>query len=171
MEFNWLDIALGIPLLYGIVSGLFKGIVQSVGSLIGLVLGIVLAYVYAKPFSQQLIQWFVLTPDQSYAISFVLLFIAVVVVCALLVKIIDKFLSLVTLGWINKLLGGVFGLLKFALLLSVLIHLVDMVDQRFNWIQPQVKQNSLFYKPVKAVLPTVMPYVHLYLDKHNETTR
>jgi membrane protein required for colicin V production len=95
----------------------------------------------------------------------------VVVVCALLVKIIDKFLSLVTLGWINKLLGGVFGLLKFALLLSVLIHLVDMVDQRFNWIQPQVKQNSLFYKPVKAVLPTVMPYVHLYLDKHNETTR
>ena len=79
MEFNWLDIALGIPLLYGIVSGLFKGIVQSVGSLIGLVLGIVLAYVYAKPFSQQLIQWFVLTPDQSYAISFVLLFIAVVV--------------------------------------------------------------------------------------------
>lgn len=170
MELNWLDIVLGIPLVYGVVRGLFKGVVQSVGSLIGLVLGIVLAYAYAQPFSEQLIQWFVLTPTQSYTISFILLFVLVVVVCALLVKLIDTFLSLVTLGWVNKLLGGLFGLLKIALLLSVLIHLVDMVDQRFKWIQPQVKQQSLLYTPVKAVLPTLMPYVHLYLDKQHETT-
>lgn len=171
MEINWLDIVLGIPLLYGLVRGLFKGIVQSIGSLLGLVLGIVLAHAYAPAFSQQLVQWFVLTPNQSYTLSYILLFIAIVVVCAIIVKIIDKFLSIVTLGWVNKLLGGCFGFLKFALLLSVLIHLVDMVDERFKWIQPSVKQQSMLYKPVKQVVPTLMPYVHFYLDKQDETTK
>lgn len=168
MELNWLDIILGIPLLYGLIRGLFRGIVQSVGSLVGLVLGIVIAYAYADVFGQQLVQWFVLTPNQSYTIAFILLFIAMVILCALVVKIIDKFLSIITLGWVNKLLGGCFGFLKVALLLSVLIYLVDRVDERFKWIQPEVKQHSLLYNPVKMVVPTLMPYVHFYLDK-NET--
>ena len=171
MNFNWIDLVLGVPLLYGIVAGLFKGIVQSLGSLIGLVIGIIIAYAYAEPFSMQLCEWFVLTPSQSYTISFILLFALVVLVCALIVRIIDKFLSIVTLGWLNKLLGGCFGLLKYALLLSVLIYLVDMVDQRFKWINPETKSQSLLYKPVKAVVPTLMPYVHSYFDKENETAR
>ena len=171
MEFNWLDRALGLPLLYGLVRGLFRGIVQSIGSLVGLVLGIALAYVYADALSQQLSQWFVFTANQSYTIAFILLFVVVVLVCALLVKMLDKFLSIVTLAWLNKLLGGCFGLLKYALLLSVLINLVDIVDERFNWIQPQVKEQSFLYKPIKAVVPTLMPYVHFYFDQQNETTR
>ena len=171
MEFNWLDIALGLPLLYGLVRGLFRGIVQSIGSLVGLVLGIALAYVYADALSQQLSQWFVFTASQSYTIAFILLFVVVVLVCALLVKMLDKFLSIVTLGWINKLLGGCFGFLKVALLLSVIIYLVDRFDDRFKWIKPEVKQHALLYKPVKAVVPTVLPFVHSYLDSENERTK
>lgn len=171
MELNWLDIVLGIPLLYGLVRGLFKGIVQSVGSLAGLVLGIAVAYFCADTFSQQLIQWFVLTPNQSYTIAYILLFIGVVLLCSLVVRIIDKFLSIITLGWVNKLLGGCFGLLTMALLLSVIIYLVDRVDERFKWIQPAIKQESLLYKPVKMVVPTLMPYVDFYLDAQDETTK
>ena len=171
MEFNWIDIILAIPLAVGIVMGLIKGIVKSLGSLLGLVIGIVVAYLCAEPFNTLLSEYLTWSPTQLYVLAFVLLFVVVVLLCALLVKIIDKFLSIVTLAWLNKLLGGCFGLLKYALLLSVLINLVDIVDERFNWIQPQVKEQSFLYKPIKAVVPTLMPYVHFYFDQQNETTR
>lgn len=170
MEINWLDIVLGIPLLYGLVRGLFKGIVQSIGSLIGLVIGIVVAHAYAPTLSQYLDQWFNLTLNQCFTLSYILLFIAVVLLCAMVVKIIDKFLSIITLGWVNKLLGGCFGFLKYALLLSVLVNLLDTVDERLNFIPKEKKEISFLYQPVKSVVPMLMPYVHFYLDSQNETT-
>lgn len=171
MDFNWLDIVLALPLVYGVVRGLYNGFVQSIGSFIGMIIGIIVAYSFAESFSVQIMQWFVLTPEQSYPIAFILLFIVALLVCAAIIRLLDKFLSFVLLGWANKLLGGVFGLLKYALLLSVLINLVDTVDERIHFIPQEKKNESFLYKPVKAVVPTIMPYVHFYLDPENEAKK
>ena len=171
MELNWIDIIVGIPLLYGLISGLYKGIVQSIGSLVGLVLGIVVAYFFAEPLSYVMEEWFALAPSYGYTISFVVLFVAVMLICMLLVKLITKLLSAITLGWLNRVLGACFGLLKIALLLSVLVNLLDNLDQKVGWIQPEKKQASWFYNPVKQVVPTLMPYVHFYLDSQHERTK
>ena len=50
--------------------------------------------------------------------SLALTFLLVVVTVHLLAKLLEKMLDLVALGLVNKLAGALFGLLKFALVLS-----------------------------------------------------
>lgn len=167
---NWIDFIIAVPLLIGIVLGVVKGILKTIGTLVGLVLAILLSYLLAETISQPLSEWFSLTSQQGYVLAFFVIFVITMLVCLLAAKLLEKFLSTLTLGWVNRLLGGLLGLLKYALLLSVLINLVDSVDQRFHFIPSDVKNESLLYEPAKAVVPTLMPYVHFYLDSQNETT-
>lgn len=168
---NWIDIILAIPLLIGLAVGIYKGILKTIGTLIGLFLSILLAYCFADNLTAFVESCFAVSSNQSYVLSFALIFITTFILCVIVVKIIEKFLEAVTLGWANRLAGGLFGVLKYALLLSVLINLVDAVDSRFHFIPSQQKESSFLYKPVKAVVPTIMPYVHFYLDSENERTK
>lgn len=168
---GWIDIILALPLLYGLIRGVIKGIVQTVGTLVGLFLSILLAYWLAEPVSPLFVDWFVLTPNQSYVLAFFIIFALTLLLSVIVVKLLEKLLSSLTLGWVNRIFGGIFGMLKYAVLLSVLINLVDTVDERIRFIPQEKKNESFLYKPVKAVVPTIMPYVHFYLDSKNETTK
>ena len=64
------------------------------------------------------------------------------------------------LGWLNRLLGGAFGIIKMLLLLSVILNFVAIVDQFMPVKEKPVVQNSLFYKPIEDVMGVVLPYLN-----------
>ncbi len=154
-----MDIFIAIPLLWGLVRGLYKGIVMSVGSFLGLCLGVFLAYKYAPLFANVLTEWFTLSTQICYTLAYIFIFLIVALLTFLVAKILDKFLSIITLGWLNKLLGAVFGLLKYALIISVIVNLADYAGQYVKIIPQQCKENSIFYKPVKKLGPWVVPHI------------
>lgn len=164
MEFYWLDICLAVPLAWGLVRGLYKGLVMSIGSLLGLLIGIWIAYIFASDVSEQLVKWFTLSPHVCYALAYFFIFVAVALAVFLVAKIIDKFLSIITLGWLNKTLGALFGVLKYALILSVLINLCEYAGNYVNIIPQQTKENSFLYKPIEKLVPWVLPYIDEYAD-------
>jgi len=60
-------------------------------------------------------------------------------------------MQLVSLGWLNKLGGGAFGLLKFALILSILLNAFAMLNSHLKLVEPKTLTDSYLYTPVKQV--------------------
>ena len=161
MEFSYLDIFLAIPLIWGIVRGLMDGFIRSLSVFIGLFLGIFLAQTYAADLSPVLADWFTLSKNHCLSLSYVIIFIGVMILVAIISRILDKFIHLILLGWLNKLLGAIFGLLKWAIILSFFIMVIEYANNMFEFLSPEKKAESILYEPVKKVVPTIMPYVKL----------
>ena len=161
MEFCYLDIFFAIPLIWGIVRGLMSGFVRSLSVFVGLILGITLAQTYAADLSPTIQEWFTLSARQCLSIAYVIIFIAVMIVVAIIARILDKFLHLILLGWLNKLLGALFGFFKWAIILSFFIMVIEYANSKFEFLTPEKKSESLLYEPIKNVVPTIMPYVKL----------
>ena len=161
MEFSYLDIFFAIPLIWGIVRGLMSGFVRSLSVFVGLILGITLAQTYAADLSPTIQEWFTLSARQCLSIAYVTIFVAVMTVVAIIARILDKFLHLILLGWLNKLLGALFGFFKWAIILSFFIMVIEYANSKFEFLSPEKKSESLLYEPIKNVVPTIMPYVKL----------
>lgn len=161
MEFSYLDIFFAIPLIWGIVRGLMSGFIRSLSVFVGLILGITLAQTYAADLSPTIQEWFTLSVRQCLSIAYVTIFVAVMIVVAIIARILDKFLHLILLGWLNKLLGAIFGFFKWAIILSFFIMVIEYANSKFEFLSPEKKSESLLYEPIKKVVPTIMPYVKL----------
>ena len=161
MEFSYLDIFFAIPLIWGIVRGLMSGFLRSLSVFVGLILGITLAQTYAADLSPTIQEWFTLSARQCLSIAYVTIFVAVMIVVAIIARILDKFLHLILLGWLNKLLGAIFGFFKWAIILSFFIMVIEYANSKFEFLSPEKKSESLLYEPIKKVVPTIMPYVKL----------
>ena len=161
MEFSYLDLFFAIPLVWGIVRGLMSGFIRSLSVFVGLILGIYLAHICAPDLSPTIQEWFTMSAKQCLSLSYVIIFIIVMVLVAIIARILDKFLHLILLGWLNKLLGAIFGFFKWAIILSFFIMVIEYANSKFEFLSPEKKSESILYEPIKKVVPTIMPYVKL----------
>lgn len=61
------------------------------------------------------------------------------------------------MGWLNNFFGGLFGLIKAVLILSIILNLYEFVDSDRSLIGSDKVITSPIYKPILKVLPTVAP--------------
>ena len=143
---KYLDIVILIPVVFGIIMGLKRGIVKEVFAITGIVLGIVVSRAYAGEaavwLNDQVSTWDInlLRPIAAFII-----FIAVAVICNLLAYLLTKLFKLIALGWLNRLVGGLFGAFKWVLIVSVIVLCIDMLDGVLHFIKPELKEGSMLY--------------------------
>ena len=103
------------------------------------------------------------TIDEKYlaALSFIVTFIVVVIAVVVIGKALQKFIDILLLGFLNKAAGAIFGILKGALLLSILILIVNYFDVSQNLIKDEHKKNSIFYEPVALFAPQLYSWLKL----------
>lgn len=142
---NILDIFIIAPIVLGFVFGLFKGLIKELISLAAIVLGIFGAKFFEPKVSQLLLSAFDIQPGIARAVSYLLLFIAIVVLLLIVANILDKLFSAIALGGLNKFLGGLFGALKFALIVSVFLNVFETFNSRFGFVKEETKKESLVY--------------------------
>ena len=152
---NTLDLVLLIPIVLGFVFGLFKGLIKELTSLVAILLGIYGAKLFAPFLANILTGKFHFTEKIAHPISYFILFVAIITALLLLAKMLDKILDSIALGGLNKFLGGLFGALKYALIVSVLLNVFDSLDSRFVFIKPKTKEESIAYKPILKFGPTL----------------
>lgn len=138
-----------IPLIWFAYKGFVNGLAIELASLLALLLGIYMSYHFSVYVGKQI------GIEGKYAsiLSFIITFIIVVLLVHLLGKIIDKTFSMVSLGFINKIAGMLFGILKIALVLSILIYFIDKLDSRRLIISDKNRTESKLLKPVKSLAP------------------
>lgn len=154
-----IDIVLLGFLLLGLIRGFLKGFFVEIASLVALVAGVYGAIHfsdYAASFFEDSVDW-----DEKYVniLAFTITFIVIVLAIALAGKALTKLADFAALGILNKLLGALFGGLKMALILSVLLNVFDKLNTTMSfWDEAQTEQTVL-YKPVKSLAPMLFPSI------------
>jgi len=166
---NKIDLILLIPILVGFIFGLFKGLVKELAALIAIFLGIYGAKLFAPGVSVLLQNKIHFSSQIASALAFVVVFVIIAVVLLVLAKWVDKFFDSLSLGALNKLGGGVFGALKLALVVSVLLNVFDAVDTKFTLIHSETKMSSLLYEPVKNFGPKLWSEAKTYKNSSEES--
>ena len=93
------------------------------------------------------------SPALTYMLAWLLVFMAVWLVCHGLAMLLSGALSMVGLGIVNRLLGAAFGLTRAALsllVLSIVVGLTPAVRHplwQSSWVAQLAHQGVLFFKP------------------------
>lgn len=156
---NYIDIILGILLLWGLIKGFSKGLFSSLASLIALVVGIYIAVHFshiAGEYLQEYVNW---EEGVMKLVAFAITFIVVVILVSLAGKILTKIADYAALGVLNKLLGGAFGVLKMAFIASVIIIFIDALNNNITILKKETLNSSLLYNPVRKLAPMILPNI------------
>ena len=94
-------------------------------------------------------------------ISFIATFLIITIIMQIIAGIISKFLEAISLNWINKLAGIVAGIFKAAIFVSVILLVLEAVNERHPIIPEPVRSKSLLYEPVSEIVPTLLPFLKL----------
>ncbi len=156
---NYIDIILVIPLMWGAYKGYKKGLVTEIASLVALLLGIWGAIKFSGMTSDFLASSFDFTSEYLPIIAFALTFVVIVIGVHLVAKLVDKLVKAVALGLVNRILGSVFGALKFAFIISIILVILNQLDEKAKFIPKDLKEESLLYEPMSKVAPIIYPSV------------
>ena len=167
MNINLLDLILLIPLLLFAFNGYKKGIIIEVTTLVALVLGIYAALFFSNYTANLLTGSFNISTDYLNIIAFIATFIGVLVAVMIIGKLLEKVVNLLMLGIVNKLAGALFGIVKGALLLSILIFLINYFDTNASIIKKEARTKSILYKNIEPVAPWIYEKFNLEKLKKN----
>ena len=156
---NTLDIILLICFIPAIFQGLKKGFISQVVSIVSIFAGLWAAGEFSAPVSTWLGQYITVPEQTMKIIAFAVVLIAAFVVLGLVGRLIEGLFKLVMLGWLNKLLGVAFALLKNALIIGLLIIVFNSLNESFNLVQEPALNESVLYPHFKKIAFDVFPYI------------
>jgi len=148
---SFLDIILGLLLIYGLYKGLKNGLFVELASLVALIAGIFgaihFSYIAGDYLSENM-EW-----DERYInlTAFIITFIAIVIIVNFAGKFLTKVADFAMLGLLNKIAGGLFGALKVAVILGALLIFFERVNSSTGLVKSEAMQNSILYEPVKEI--------------------
>ena len=136
-----------------IFFGCFRGFIRELLSLIGWVLAFYTANFFTDSF-YQLIP-FNLDDSIKYIAGYFIIFISVLIIASMIIKLINKFIKSVGLGFSNFILGGFFGFTRGGLVVFVMIFLLEKTSFALNpaW------ENSSYIVIIKNTIENTLPYL------------
>jgi len=156
---NWIDAVILILLILAAVGGFINGFVKEVASLAGLILGIWGAIKFSEFTAGKLYEWFDMTGQYVGVIAFVVTFICIVIIIHFIGVIADKLVSAIALGFLNRVLGLVFGLLKSVLIMSVIFAVLNAINENKHFLPRERIEESHLYSPISDIAPALFPII------------
>ncbi|PHR13803.1 MAG: colicin V production protein [Aequorivita sp.] len=163
---NTIDIVLGIIFIIAFFLGFKKGLLRSLASLIGLVVGVYCAMFFSDYVRAYLEKWFDWSEDLVSIASFLITFFIIMFLFGLLGRLLTKVADFAMLGIFNKIFGGIFNVLKYAFLLSVVFMFVN-ASENYRILTQEKREASTLYTPVAAIAPAVLPTIMKEVDNLN----
>ena len=160
---NYLDIIILLPIIYGLVRGLMRGFVVECAAITGMIAGLIAARIWAPPFAAKILQVLEMPEGLAQSLSYVLLFVGVTLFCKAIARLINRLLKAISLSWLNRLAGGLFGGLKWALIISVVLNLLLLPEQYVQIIKEEAKQSSVLYQPILRIASISWDKMQQYL--------
>jgi membrane protein required for colicin V production len=142
-------------------------LVKEVASLAALILGIWGAIKFSDFTADKLYVYFDLTGKYVGIISFMITFGIIVVVIHFIGVLLDKLLEAVALGFVNRLLGMIFGLIKSVLILSVIFVILNAINASRPFLPKERIEKSMLYNPISDIAPAIFPIIGKDRFYHN----
>lgn len=165
---NAIDIVIIIPILWGAYKGFTKGLIVEVAQIAALLLGIYGALQLSGSTEKLLTDKFGMTSQYTPVISFGIIFLLIVIAVFLIARLLGKLTEKVALGVVNKILGAVFGIAKFTLILSVVFILFNKADEKASLVSAETKDKSLLYNPMMQLSMKIFPALESFRPSQME---
>ena len=159
MTINWLDVILVLPLLVGLVKGFMHGFISEIIAIVVVILGVLGARFGAPAFSAWLLTQFAWPQGVCDVVAYTLLFLSVAILLSITARLLTKFLRVIHLGWAHRLMGGVFGIAKYGLIVLIIVFAMDRTNDAFHWLdQSPIVSTSVVYPYMVKVTNALLSF-------------
>ena len=129
---NLVDLIIIAIIGFGIIRGYSKGLIIELSSFFGIFISFFIAGNVDNLLSNEISAYISVNSDLLNTISFIVIFILSYLIIIYLAKGFTKLAKVVYLGLLNSLLGGVFGGLKFLLILLIITKIIFSLNLLSN---------------------------------------
>ncbi len=165
---SWIDIVILIIFLWSAYQGFTKGFIITIASLVALIIGIIGAIKFSGFTADLLSEKVDLNPETLNLIAFAITFILIVIATHIVARLADKLVKAVALGFVNRIAGILFNLLKTALIISIVLVILERIDEKASFIPRSETEKSALYMPLHSFAPLIFPYLRSGYDKIKE---
>ncbi|OJV21577.1 MAG: hypothetical protein BGO30_02430 [Bacteroidetes bacterium 41-46] len=159
MSLNAADIIILVCLIPALFAGFMKGLVRQVAAVLALILGVWAGYHFSDFVSSKLISWIDTDQNILNIISFAAIFIVVLILVNLAGRAAEGIVKMVLLGWLDKLAGVIFALVKYAFVFSIIVYLLESLDEILEFLPRETLDNSVLYGYLSKIAPAIFPYL------------
>lgn len=152
-----IDIIILIIIGSGAVTGFVKGFIRQLASILGLIVGLIAAKALYATLAAKLCPAVTESMTVAQVLAFILIWAVVPLLFLLVASLLTKAMKAVSLNWLNRWLGCGLGALKFLLLTSLLICLIEFIDGDNTLISATKKNESLLYYPMETFAGIFFP--------------
>ena len=135
---NIIDIAIIIVLIYAFLKGFFNGFINEISSFIGFLTAGLVSYNLSEPVASLLIDFIEIDKKILNAICLIILFIATALLFKIFGKGFTKLIKFISLGVLNRLMGGIFSAVKYIILFTT----ISIIYKNFVQIYPELLSNN-----------------------------
>ena len=152
-----IDIIILIALGAGVIIGFMKGFIRQLASILGLIVGLLAAKALYTSLAVKLCPTVTDSMTVAQILAFVIIWISVPLIFTLVASVLTKAMEAVSLGWLNRLLGAGLGALKYLLLVSLVVCVIQFIDTDSQLISQTKKEESLLYYPMERFAGMFFP--------------
>ncbi|MFT4682617.1 MAG: membrane protein required for colicin V production [Flavobacteriales bacterium] len=154
---NVFDIICLILLTYAGWKAFRKGFIIEIFGILALFAGIYGGIYFSDGVARWLSENVKMKDEWLPAAAFTATFLIVLIAVYFLGRMITKLLDIASLSLVNKIAGAFFGVLKWALIISVALMLFHPLNEQVELISKETKESSLLYQPIHDLSSTVIP--------------
>src|SRR5688572_15608429 len=124
---NYIDVVLAILLLIGLVRGLLKGFIFEIAIMAILFLGAYAAFKLSYLLQPYVMKMGNFNSTTVNLVCSLLMFAIISVGIFFLAKLLTGLVNIAALGIFNKILGAIFGFLKYAFIISIILYFFNQL--------------------------------------------
>jgi len=152
MTFTPPDILILIILGFFTFSGFRNGFIKEAARILGMVGGFFAAHKFHDDLMPYL-EVYIANPNILTVVSYLSVFCITLVIINTFAMVLQKFFELILLGWLNRLLGTILGLIKGLFLVSIIIFILEIAPTE---IREKLQRDSELYKICNIVKNNVI---------------
>ncbi len=154
------DILFLIIFLWAIYKGYTKGFILQAATLAALILGIFGAIKFSGLTATIIIEKLGFNWQYMHLIAFAITFVGIVIGIHFLARLFEKLLKAIAINMLNRLLGIMFSLIKYAFIISAVLVVINGINRRAHFISEEKINQSVLYRPLSMLAPLLFPYLH-----------
>ncbi|MGK5093861.1 CvpA family protein [Deltaproteobacteria bacterium TL4] len=144
--------------------GFRKGALNELKKIIGIIASFMLALWYYPDLTQVLHPWLLWENNLEELISFITLFVISAGIISYLMKFFQWGMKKLKIGFVDKLLGFLFGGLKAVFIISAFLPVIRVLPPSIP-VVTEIREHSLFYRHLQGVTPAVYAKLRAQMSK------
>ena len=156
------DIIISSIILFFTINGFRHGFIYEISKITSMFFGFIFAHKFhleLMPFGEPYIQ----NDNLLLIISYLSIFLLVVIVINLIANFLTKFFDLLLLGWLNRLVGSLLGCIKGILIICIIIFILQITPES---IRNKLETDSTLYQICNNVRINLLSTIYLDKETH-----